>query len=131
MQRPAFDWFGLFEFPNGAPTPLNLTGYDLFQFDLWSPNVTEITVRFRDYGANGVWDAGDAGPGTDRERAVNLGQEAGLIAGQWSRLTVDLNQLFIEGDPRAVGQLVILVNGREPAYLNTYLYFANLMFIRQ
>ena len=130
VQEPAFDWFGLFEFPNGMPTPLDLVGYDTFAFDIWTPNITHLTVRFRDYGANQLWDAGEAGVNTDGERAQWIGAEQGLTPNEWSSIEVDLNQLFVTGDARQVGQLVILVNDRSPIYQNNYFYLANLRFIR-
>jgi hypothetical protein len=130
VQRPAFDWFALFDFPMGTPTPLNLTGYDQFHFDVWTANVTRFTVRFRDYGANRIRDDGPAGPDTDAERALSFGVDEGVVPGQWSSITLDLNRMFIDGDSRNVGQLVYLVNERAPAYLNTYVFLANLRFTR-
>ena len=130
VQTPAFDWFGLFEFPNGTPTPLSLTGYDQFHFDVWTPNVTRLTVRVRDYGANRAYDERGVGADIDGERAQSFGSEDGLTPGEWSSITVDLNRLFVGDDSRNVGQMVFLINERAPAYLNTYVYLANLRFIR-
>ena len=70
------------------------------------------------------------GADADGERAQFFGPDEGLVPGQWSSLRLDLNQIFVAGDARNLGQIVILVNERSAPYRNTYFYLANVRFTR-
>ena len=95
------NWFGLFEFPGGQT--LNLLDYDRLRFEVWTSNVTSLSVKARDYGLNGVWDAAL----DDVDTAKPIALDDNLIAGQWSTIDIDLNDLFGSGAARNLGQLII------------------------
>ncbi|MGB0591136.1 MAG: hypothetical protein ACPGU1_15780, partial [Myxococcota bacterium] len=119
------DYVGLFEFPGGAP--LVLDDYDRLHFQIWSPNITALTVKVRDYGPNLVWDAA----GDDVELAKPITNDDNLAPGQWRTIDIDLNELFTPGTTRRLGQLLIQNINAPGSGQFTYLYLSNVYFWRE
>ena len=61
-------WLGLLESAGVVPTPLDLNGYQTLKFDIWTPNVTSLAIKVRDYGSNGFYDGAGVGSAADSER---------------------------------------------------------------
>ena len=94
-------------------------------FEVWTPGVTNLSVRVRDYGPNRVWDANL----DDIERSKALAFDNSLIPNQWSVIEIDLDELFAPNAPRHLGQLLIIDIG--PNIAGMPLYFSNLYFYRR
>ncbi|MBV72484.1 MAG: hypothetical protein CMH52_14260 [Myxococcales bacterium] len=117
------NWYSLFEFP---PTEtLDLTDYDVLHFEVWSPGVTNLGVKARDYGPNGVWDAAL----DDIERTKFVAFDDNLIPNQWSVIEINLDELFAPDAPRNLGQMLIVDVG--PNLAGMPMYFSNLYFYRR
>ena len=117
------NWFSLFEFPPGQT--LDLTDYDVLHFEVWTPGVTNLAIKTRDYGPNRVWDAAL----DDIERTKALAFDDNLIPGQWSVIEIELDELFAPDGPRQLGQMLVVDIG--PNLAGMPLFFSNVYFYRR
>ena len=118
-------WLGLLEALDGVPTPLDLTGYQTLHFDIWTPNVTSLVVKVRDYGSNGIYDGAGVGSAADSERQT---ADLVLTPESWTSVSIDLDQLFLSGDARQVGQMLLVNILTNESFDNYYLYLSNMRF---
>ena len=99
--------------------------YDVLHFEVWSPGVTNLAVKARDYGPNQVWDAAL----DDVERSKALAFDDNLIPNQWSVIEINLHELFAPDGARNLGQL--LIESVAPNVAGMPLYFSNIYFYKQ
>jgi hypothetical protein len=118
-------WLGLLEALDGVPTPLDLTGYQTLHFDIWTPNVTSLVFKVRDYGSNGVYDGAGVGSAADSERQT---ADLVLTPESWTSVSIDLDQLFLSGDARQLGQILLVNILTNESFDNYYLYLSNMRF---
>ena len=104
---------------------LDLTDYDVLHFEVWTPGVTNLAIKTRDYGPNRVWDAAL----DDIERTKALAFDDNLIPGQWSVIEIELDELFAPDGPRQLGQMLVVDIG--PNLAGMPLFFSNVYFYRR
>ena len=117
------NWFSLFELPPG--NTLNLSDYDMLHFEVWTPGVTNLSIKVRDYGANQTWDANL----DDVERTKAVAFDDNLIPNQWSVIEISLDELFAPDAPRNLGQMLMVDVGPNIAGMPVYL--SNMYFYKQ
>lgn len=118
-------WLGLLESVDGVPTPLDLTGYQTLHFDIWTPNVTSLVLKIRDYGSNQLYDAAAGGSEADSERQT---ADIALTPESWTSVSIDLDQLFLPGDARQLGQILFVNILTNESFDNYYFYLSNIRF---
>ncbi len=112
-------WLGLLEVEGSNPSPLDLSGYQTLHFDIWTPNVTSMGIKFVDYGNDGFY----AGALIERTAGgIALTPEA------WTSVSVDLDLTFQSGDPRQLGQLLFVDVATSESFDNYYFYLSNVRF---
>ncbi len=115
------NWFSLFELPPNQT--LNLSDYDVLYFEVWTPGVTNLSVKVRDYGPNMVWDAAL----DDVERTKAIAFDNNLIPNQWSVIEINLDELFAPDASRNLGQILLVdvapnIAGMPMFFSNVYFY---------
>ncbi len=116
-------WFTIFEMPPNAT--LDLTEYDVLHFEIWTPGVTHLSIKMRDFGPNQRWDA-DV---DDVDGIKFFAFDDNLIPLQWSVLEVRLDELFPPNSARNIGYLVI--DNLSPNLMGMPIYLSNLYFFSQ
>ena len=107
--------------------PLLLDDYDRLHFQIWSPNITALSVKVRDYGPNLVWDAA----GDDVEFAKPITNDDNLAPGEWRTIDIALSELFAPDTTRRLGQLLIQNINAPGSGAFTTLYLSNVYFWRE
>ena len=102
-----------------------MTDYDVLHVEVWTPGVTNLAIKTRDYGPNRVWDAAL----DDIERTKALAFDDNLIPGQWSVIEIELDELFAPDGPRQLGQMLVVDIG--PNLAGMPLFFSNVYFYRR
>ena len=88
-------------------------------FDIWTPNVTSMGIKFVDYGNDGFY------AGALIERTAG---GIALTPETWTSVSVDLDLTFQSGDPRQLGQLLFVDVATSESFDNYYFYLSNLRF---
>ena len=117
------NWFSLFELPPNQT--LDLSDYDVLYFEVWTPGVTNLGIKARDYGPNMVWDANL----DDVERTKAVAFDDNLIPNQWSVIEVNLDELFAPDSARNLGQILFVDIG--PNIASMPMYLSNLYFYKR
>ena len=117
------NWFSLFELPPGLT--LDLSDFDVLHFEIWSPGVTNLSIKTRDYGPNKVWDAAL----DDIERTKALAFDDNLIPNQWSVIEIELDELFDPDGARNLGQMLFV--DVAPNIASMPIYLSNIYFYKR
>lgn len=101
-----------------------------FNFQYWTPNMTELRIKLVDYGPNGVWNnvydpVGNPGS-DDREDEIVISSPA---QGEWTTVSLPLSDFInvVTGDPISFEKFAQLIFSGEPNGSST-LYIDNVFF---
>ena len=99
---------------------VNASSYNSLHMDIWLPEVpvgAVLSIKMRDYGANGTWDA--ALDDAEMEHVLSAGSSPALTQGGWISIDVPLSGIATKG---SIGQVIVTGNNLPSMYLDN-VYF--------